>query len=127
MAIIRLMDETQATGKVRQIFEEIKSTLGVPFVPEIFRALGMKPDQLEAVWMQVKGLFGTGALDVKTKILVALAVAAAQRSNYFVIIHSVALKRLGATDEEIAELLEVASLSTALNTLVSGLALDPEL
>lgn len=127
MAIIRLMDETQATGKVKQIFEEIKSTLGVPFVPEIFRALGMKPDHLEAVWMQVKGLFGTGALDVKTKILVALAVAAAQRSNYFVTIHSVALKRLGATDEEIAELLEVASLSTALNTLVSGLALDPEL
>lgn len=126
MAIIRLMDETLATGKVKQIFEEIKSTLGVPFVPEIFRALGMKPDHLEAVWMQVKGLFGSGALDVKTKILVALAVAAAQRSNYFVTIHSVALKRLGVTDEEIAELLEVASLSTALNTLVSGLGLEPE-
>jgi len=127
MAIIRLMDETQATGRVKQIFEEIKATLGLPFVPEIFRALGLRPDQLEAVWLQVKGLFGSGALDVKTKVLVALAVAAAQRSSYFVTIHSVALKRLGVTDEEIAELLEVASLTTALNTLVSGLGLDPEL
>ncbi len=127
MAIIRLMDEASATGKVKAIFEEIKATLEVPFVPQLFRALGIKPDQLEAVWAQVKGLFGAGALDVKTKVLVALGVAAAQRSPYFVTIHSIVLKRLGVTDEEITELLEVASLSTALSTLVSGLGLEPEL
>ena len=127
MAIIRLMDENQATGRVKEIFQEIKDTLGLPFVPQVFRAVGTKPEQLEAVWTQVKGLFGSGSLDVKTKALVALAVAAAQRSSYFVTIHSIALKRLGTTDEEIAELLEVTSLATALNTLVSGLALEPEL
>jgi AhpD family alkylhydroperoxidase len=66
-------------------------------------------------------------LDVKTKTLAALAVAAAQRCPYFVTIHSIALKRLGATDEEIAELLEVASLATAFNTLATGFGLDPEL
>lgn len=127
MAIIRLMDESEATGRVRELFDEIKSTLQVPFVPQLFRALGTKPDQLEAIWIQVKGLFGSGALDVKSKTLVALAVAAAQRCPYFVKIHSIVAKRLGASDEEIAELLEVASFSTALNTLASGLGLDPEL
>ncbi len=127
MAIIRIMEESEATGKVKAIFEEIKATLQIPFVPEIFRALGSKADQLEAVWTQVKGLYGSGCLDVKTKSLVALAVAAAQRTSYFVKIHSIALKRLGTSDEEIAELLEVASLSTALNTLVIGLGLEPEL
>ncbi len=126
MPIIRLMQEDQAKGRVKEIFEEIKATFGVPFVPQVFLALGTKPDQLEAIWTQVKGLFGAGALDVKTKALAALAVAAAQRSSYFVTIHAIALKRLGATDEEIAELLEVASLATALDTLVSGLGLDPE-
>ncbi|MBI3318241.1 MAG: carboxymuconolactone decarboxylase family protein [Candidatus Omnitrophica bacterium] len=127
MAIIRLMDESQATGRVKEIFEEIKSTLGLPFVPQLFRALGTNPPQLEAVWSQVKTLFASGLLDTKTKALAALAVAAAQRSPYFVSIHAVALKRLGATDEEIAELLELASLATGLNTLVSGLGLEPEL
>ncbi len=127
MAIIRLMEESEATGKVKSIFDEIKATLELPFVPQVFRAFGARPDQLEAIWTQVKGLFGSGSLDVRTKLLVALAVAAAQRSSYFVTIHSIALKRLGATDEEIAELLEVASLATALNTLVSGLKLEPEL
>jgi len=127
MAIIRLMDESDAEGRVREIFREIKETLQVPFVPDLFRALANRPTQLEAVWAQIKGLFGSGSLDVKTKGLAALAVAAAQRSPYFVAIHSMLLKRLGATDEEIAELLEVASLSTALNTLVSGFGLEPEL
>ena len=127
MATIRLMDESDAEGRVKEIFQEIKETLQIPFVPDLFRALGSRPTQLEAVWAQIKELFGTGALDVKTKALAALAVAAAQRSPYFVAIHSMLLKRLGATDEEIAELLEVASLCTALNTLVSGLAIEPEL
>jgi len=127
MATIRIMEESEAAGKVKAIFEEIKAVLQVPFVPEIFRALGFKPDQLEAIWTQVKGLYGSGCLDVKTKSLAALAVAAAQRSSYFVTIHAIALKRLGASDQEIAELLEVASLATALNTLASGLGLEPEL
>ena len=127
MATVRLMEETEATGKAKRIFEEIKVTLQVPFVPELFRALGFKPDQLEAIWTQVKGLYGSGCLDVKTKSLAALAVAAAQRNSYFVTIHATALKRLGASDEEVGELLQVASLATALNTLVSGLGLEPEL
>ena len=127
MAIIRLLDESQATGRVKEIFKEIKQTFGLPFVPELFRALATKPEQLESVWTQVKNLFGSGSLDVKTKILSALAVAAAGRSRYFVTMYSIALKRLGATDQEIAELLEVASLATALETLVSGLDLEPEL
>ena len=127
MAIIRLMEESQAQGKVKEIFDQIKETLGISFVPQLFRALGYQPDQLDAVWTQVKGLFGSGALDVKTKVLAALGVAAAQRCPYFINIHGAALKRLGVTDEEIAELLEVAGLSTALNTLVTGLGLEPEL
>jgi AhpD family alkylhydroperoxidase len=127
MATVRLMEEWEATGRVKEIFEDIKATLGLPFVPQLFRALGYRPDHLASVWGQVKRLFGAGALDVRTKVLVGLAVAAAQRSPYFVKIHSAAAKRLGLTDEEIAELLEMASLSTALNTMVIGLGLEPEL
>ena len=127
MATIRIMEESEATGRVKEIFDEIKAVLQLPFVPEIFRALGSHPGQLEAVWAQVKGLYGPGSLDVRTKSLVALAVAAVERNAYFVKIHAIICKRLGASDEQIAELLEMASLSTALNTLVSGLGLEPEL
>lgn len=127
MATIRIMDESDANGKVKQLFEEIKATLQIPFVPELFRALGGNPEQLELVWRQVKGLYGSGGLDVKTKLFAALAVAAAQRNTYFVRVHTIALKRLGASDEELSELLQAAGLATALDTLVSGLDLEPEL
>ncbi len=127
MAIIRIMDESEAEGRVRQIFDEIKDWLKVPFVPDLFRALGRTPVQLEAVWAQVKGLYGSGCLDVKSKGLAALAIAAVQRNEYFVRIHAIALKRLGVSDEEILEILNVAGLSAAMNTLVSGLNLEPEL
>ena len=127
MAIIRIMEESEAGGRVKQIFEEIKTLLQVPFVPDLFRALGSKPEQLEAVWAQVKGLYGSGRLDVKTKILAALAVAAVQRNGYFVKAYSIALKRLGVSDEELFELLNLAGLAAALNTLASGLDLEPEL
>ncbi len=127
MAIIRLMDESDATGKVKALFEEIKATLQIPFVPELFRAQGFKPERLEAVWTQIKGLYGAGPLDVKTKLLAALAVAAVQRNSYFVKIHTIALKRFGASDEEILEILDLAGFSAALDTLVSGLDLESEL
>lgn len=127
MATIRIMEESDASGKVKALFEEIKATLQLPFVPELFRALGNTPEQLEAVWAQVKGFYGSGCLDAKTKLFAALAVAAAQRNSYFVKVHAIALKRLGASDEELSELLQIAGFSTALNTLVSGLDLEPEL
>lgn len=127
MAIIRIMEESEATGRVKQIFEEIKETLQIPFVPALFRALGGRAEQLEMVWRQMKMLYGSGCLDIRTKMLAALAVAAVQRNPYFVKIQGIILRRLGSSDEEIAELLETASFASALNTLVNGLGLEPEL
>lgn len=121
------MPESEAAGRVKEIFEEIRSTLGLPFVPQLFRALGYRPQQLEAVWAQIKGLFGGGVLDVRTKGLAALAVAAAQQSRYFIQVYAMVLKRIGVSDEELAELLQVAALAVSMNTLASGFGLEPEL
>lgn len=127
MATIRLMEESQASGRVKEIFGEIRAAFQLPFVPQLFRALGHNPAQLEATWSQVQGLAAAGALDVKTKCFAALGVAAAQRSPYLTPICSTVLKRLGASDEEIAELIQVAALTASLSTLASGLGLEPEL
>ena len=127
MTMIRLLEETEATGRVKQIFEEIRNTFQLPVVPQLFRALGYNPVQLEAIWTQMKGLFVGGVLDVKTKCLAAFGIAAVQGSPYLTQIYSMALKRLGVQDEEITELLQVAALTASLNTLANGLGLEPEL
>lgn len=54
-----------------------------------------------------KAAMGDGALDKKTKELIALAIGAAKQCDGCVGFHTKALKRLGATDEEVSEALGV--------------------
>jgi hypothetical protein len=43
MASIKLIPEEEATGKVREIYEQIKSRLGIDFVPNLYRAMAATP------------------------------------------------------------------------------------
>ena len=77
MASIRLIPEQEATGKVKEIFEEIKSTLGIDFVPNLYRSMAVKPGFLEANWNKVKAvMIDPGKLDRFTKETIAVAVSA---------------------------------------------------
>ena len=39
MALVRLVPEDQTTGKVAALYEEIKSELGIDFVPNLYKAM----------------------------------------------------------------------------------------
>ena len=83
MASIRLVAEDEATGKVKAIYEEIKSELGIDFVPNLYRAMASKPDYLEANWHRVKAIMASeGKLDRLTKEIVAVAVSAVNACGY---------------------------------------------
>lgn len=43
MASVRLVPEDEATGKVRVLYDEIKSELGIDFVPNLYRAMASNP------------------------------------------------------------------------------------
>jgi alkylhydroperoxidase/carboxymuconolactone decarboxylase family protein YurZ len=75
MAIVRLITEEEATGKVRAVFDDIKATKGIDFVPNIWRALANNPDHLEAAWLKLKAIMQPGKLDMQTKEMIALAVS----------------------------------------------------
>jgi uncharacterized peroxidase-related enzyme len=83
MASIRLVAEDEATGKVKAIYQEIKSELGIDFVPNLYRAMASKPDYLEANWRRVKAIMASeGKLDRLTKEIVAVAVSAVNACGY---------------------------------------------
>ena len=42
MALVKLIDEAEATGKVKAIFDDIKATKGIERVPNIWRALAKR-------------------------------------------------------------------------------------
>ena len=54
-----------------------------------------------------KAAISDGALDKKTKELIALSIGVSQRCDACIGFHTQALKRLGATDEEVSEALGV--------------------
>jgi alkylhydroperoxidase family enzyme len=83
MALIRLVAEEEATGKVKALYEEIKAEHGIDFVPNLYRAMASNPDYLEANWRRVKAIMAApGRLDPLTKEIVAVAVSAVNACDY---------------------------------------------
>jgi alkylhydroperoxidase family enzyme len=82
MSLFPLMDEREATGRVREIFDDIKRTKEIDFVPNFWRALANNPDHLERVWTRLKATMGPGKLDPLTKEIIALAVSITNGCDY---------------------------------------------
>ncbi|HYH01234.1 MAG TPA: halocarboxylic acid dehydrogenase DehI family protein [Terriglobales bacterium] len=51
---LKLVPENQAQGRVREIFEEVKRTLGIPYLDDFYQALGAYPAFLEMHWKAVR-------------------------------------------------------------------------
>ncbi len=83
MASIQLIKEEEATGRVKEIFEEIKTQLNIDFVPNLYRVMAGRPDYLEANWNKVKTIMVTpGKLDRLNKEIIALTVSAVLGNKY---------------------------------------------
>lgn len=83
MASIKMISEEEATGKVKEVYAEIKSQLGIDFVPNLYKVMASKPGYLEASWNKVKAVMvETGKLDRMTKEIIAVAVSAVLGCGY---------------------------------------------
>ncbi len=76
MPTIKLVSERTAEGRVREIFDDIKTVLGTSFVPVNFRAAAHNPAHLEAYWQQYKAVMGSGRVDKAIKEIIAMVVSA---------------------------------------------------
>jgi len=83
MATIQMVAEEDATGTVKEIYDDIKAQLGIDFVPNLYRVMARKPGYLEANWNKVKAVMvGEGRLDRLTKEVIAVAVSAVHGCRY---------------------------------------------
>ena len=132
-ATVRLVDEQGAGGKVREIFDDIKRTKGIDFVPNLWRTLATNPVLLELVWTQLKALMHPEAcgrvsrLDAKTRETIALAVSATNGCAYCVNSHTTALRKLGVDTETLGEILAIAALFNQTNALAEGYQVEPDI
>ncbi|MEO8498199.1 MAG: carboxymuconolactone decarboxylase family protein [Planctomycetota bacterium] len=131
-ATVPLIDEASATGKVAEIFADIKQTKDIDFVPHFWRVLATNPAQLETVWQSLKRLMhpeATGTkslLDPLTREIIALAVSATNGCNYCINSHTTAALKLGLSREALGEVLAIAGLFNMTNTLADGYQIEPD-
>lgn len=131
-ATVRLVEESEATGKVLSVFNDIKATKNIDFAPNFWRALASSPELLEGTWGRLKGVMhpdtasGPTVLDPLTREIIALAVSATNGCAYCVNSHTAAVLRLGLNEQGLGEVMAVVGLFNMTNALADGYQVEPD-
>jgi AhpD family alkylhydroperoxidase len=132
IATIQPIEESQANGKVAAIFDDIKHTKNIDFVPALWRTIATNVTQLEVVWTTLKTLMHPEAvgrnprIDPKTREMLALAVSATNGCPYCINSHTTALLKLGVDEETLGELMAIVGLFNMTNALANGYQVEPD-
>lgn len=126
LATVTPVVESEATGRVAEIFADIRQTKGIDSVPNFWRTLATHPPLLEETWNRLKTVMAPGRLDTLTKEMIAVAVSATNGCRYCINSHTAAVKRLGLDEQGLGELLAVVALFNATNTLADAYQVEPD-
>ena len=120
MAIFKMIEESKATGNVKEVFDDIKNSRGISEIPNFWKMLANDPDELVRSWNSLKQVMKKGALDPITKELIYVAVSITNGCEYCTKSHSYAAKKKGASDEMLKEMITVVGLANKNNKLVDA-------
>ena len=120
MPIFKSIPENEATGKVKEVFDEIKSARQITEVPNFWKMLANDPNELQRTWSSLKEIMKKDALDPVTKELIYVAVSITNGCEYCIKSHSSAAKKKGATNEMLKEMFAVVGLANKNNKLVDS-------
>ena len=120
MPIFKPIQESEAKGKVKEIYDEIKSTRQITEVPNFWKMLANDPSELDRTWNSLKEIMKKGALDPVAKELIYVAVSITNGCEYCIKSHSSAAKKKGATNEMLKEMFAVVGLANKNNKLVDS-------
>lgn len=125
-ATVEMVEESAATGRVREIYDDIKRTKQIDFIPNFWKTLATHPALLDDTWQRLKRVMAPGQLDARTKEMLAVAVSATNGCSYCINSHTAAAMKLGMTAEMYGELLEVVALFNTTNTLADAFQVRPD-
>ncbi len=120
MAIFNMIEENEATGKVKEIFEDIKQKRNIKSVNNFWKMLANEPETLERTWNSLQQVMKKGAIDEMTKELIYIAVSITNSCEYCIKSHSSAAIKKGASKDMLAELNAVVGMANETNKLVES-------
>jgi AhpD family alkylhydroperoxidase len=124
VALVTLIEYSDAAPEVRAVYDDIMRTRGVDWINNFWKALANDPRELRRVWESVKQVMAPGALDPLVKEMVYVAVSATNGCEYCTYSHTAAARKKGMSDAMLMELLAVVGLANQTNRLANGLRID---
>ena len=117
----QFITEDQATGKTREVYDDIKNSFGM--VPNLFKAMAASdPDWLEINWQREKNIMiEEGPLDRKTRELIALTVSIINNCEYCSLAHEAMAGSVGASKDEINHAKRVIELFASFNAIANSM------
>jgi uncharacterized peroxidase-related enzyme len=106
---VTLIEEEEATGRTAELYERIKETTGLPFVPDMFRLASTEPRLLEVIAAGYGGIFGGTTLPRHLTELIAAWTSKLNGCPYCVGTHSWFLSQFGGSDELIEAVSEAST------------------
>lgn len=127
VAFVNVVEESEATGKVKEVYNDIRKTLGIDFVPNMYKAMANNPEYLDITWKKIQSIMTKqGKLDSKTKDIVALTVSIMSGSEYCIGVYNEAVKHAGLDDEALTELYSIIDTYSGLNRLNIAWGVKPD-
>ena len=118
------IEEKEATGKVKEIYDDIKKKRQITEIPNFWKTMANSPETLERTWKSLQQVMQKGALDPVVKELIYVAVSMTNSCEYCTKSHTAAAKKKGATDEMIKEMIDVMGIANQNNKLVEAYGVE---
>ena len=120
MTVFNKISDKEASGKVKEIFDEIKEARQITEIPNFWKTMANSPETLERTWRSLLQVMKKGALSPEIKELIYVAVSITNACEYCIKSHTLAAKKKGATDEMINEMIAIVGMANETNRLVEG-------
>ena len=124
MASVKMIEDGAATAEVQSVYEDIKRTREISYVPNIWKTLATHPPTLKRIWLGIKTVMAPGRLDPLTKEMIAVAVSATNNCDYCIRSHTATARKLGMDNEMLGELMAVVGMFNQTNRLANGYQIE---
>jgi AhpD family alkylhydroperoxidase len=98
MARFLAVDPAQATGKAKELLDQVQAQLGI--TPNMMRTMANSPAVLQG-YLSFSGALAGGELSVQLREQIALAVAEANSCEYCASVHTAIAKMVGLENNDI--------------------------
>ena len=88
-----------ATGEVSEVFDDIRHTMDIPFIPNIFKTVASSSQTLLGSWGLMQHVYLQSRLPMTLKAMILYSISTARECKYCSAVHEVTCQNLDVSEE----------------------------